>query len=103
MHSTANTSLFVADTLTSNPIRLDSLFVPYKKAVTAADSIYLSFYFQPGGGYGNMWERVGNAPSVDDSLMLDFFDAKYNRWNTVWASAGFELDTLYANTGLFFK
>lgn len=103
MHSSANTSLFAADTLTSNPIRLDSLFVPYKKAVTAADSIYLSFYFQPGGGYGNMWERVGDAPSVDDSLMLDFFDAKNNRWNTVWASAGFELDTLHANTGFFFK
>ena len=103
LHPNASTSLFSADTLTSNIIRLDSLFTPYKKAVTAADSIYLSFYFQPCGGYGNMWERIGNAPSVDDSLMLDFYDANLNTWNTVWASAGFDLDTLYAHSGFFFK
>ena len=103
LHAMATTSVFSADTLTSNIIRLDSLFTPYKKAVTVADSIYLSFYFQPGGGYGNMWERIGNAPSADDSLMLDLYDAGNDKWNTVWASGGFDLDTLYAHTGFFFK
>ena len=103
LHYYAGISQFGADTLTSRCIRLDSLFVPYKKAVTAADSIYMSFYFQPGGGYGYMWERIGNAPAVEDSIILEFYDNGNERWNIVWASAGFELDTLYANTGLFFK
>ena len=63
----------------------------------------MSFYFQPGGGSGYMWERIGNAPAVEDSIILEFYDNGNERWNIVWASAGFELDTLYANTGLFFK
>ena len=99
LHYYADISQFGADTLTSRCIRLDSLFVPYKKAVTVADSIYMSFYFQPGGGYGYMWERIGNAPAVEDSIILEFYDNGNERWNIVWASAGFELDTLYANTG----
>ena len=45
LYSVATTSLFSADTLTSRPIRLDSLFSPYPKAITVTDSIYLSFYF----------------------------------------------------------
>lgn len=103
LYSAATTSLFSADTLSSRPIRLDSLFSPYPKAITVADSIYLSFYFQPGGGYGNMWERIGNAPAVEDSLILEFYDYNSDRWNLVWATCGFDLDTLYAKTGLFFK
>ena len=103
LHHNATTSQFGADTLTSAYIRLDSLFSPYKKAVTVDDSVYISFYFQPGGGYGPMWERIGNAPSNEDSIILEFRDVTNNKWNIVWASGGFELDTLYTNTGLFFK
>lgn len=103
LHHYATTSQFGADTLTSAYIRLDSIFAPYKKAITVADSVYLSFYFQPGGGYGYMWERIGNAPAEEDSIILEFYDTNNDKWNIVWASAGFELDTLYAKTGLFFK
>lgn len=92
-----------ADTLTSLPIRLDSLFSPYQRQLTPADSIYFSFYFQPGGGYGNMWERVGAAPSVGDSLILEFLDATSGRWNRVWATGGMDLDTLYAHDSTFFR
>ena len=92
-----------ADTLTSLPIRLDSLFSPYQRALTPADSIYFSFYFQPGGGYGNMWERVGVAPSVGDSLVLEFLDATSGQWNRVWATGGMDLDTLYAHDSSYFR
>ena len=40
---------FEADVMTSNPIRLDSLFSPVAKKITPADSIYLSFFYQPQG------------------------------------------------------
>lgn len=63
---------FPADTLTSRPIRLDSIFSPFPKGLTAADSLYFSFYYQPGGGIGQPWNRLGNAPETDDSLLLEF-------------------------------
>jgi hypothetical protein len=91
------------DTLTSLPIRLDSLFSPYARALTAADSIYFSFYFQPGGGYGNMWERVGVAPEAGDSLILEFFNSVSGVWDKVWSTDGFSLDTLHARDGGFFR
>ena len=103
LHALAQTSLFPADTLTSNIIRLDSIFLPYPKAIGAEDSVYLSFYYQPGGGYGNMWERVGNAPAYEDSLILEFYDAVALRWNMVWAANGMELDTFLVKNGVFFK
>ncbi len=103
LHKGASTSLFPADTLTSRPIRLDSVFTPYKKAITASDSVYLSFFFQPGGGYGNMWERIGSTPSEKDSLLLEFYDTETQKWNLVWGHEGFDLDTLLLQTGHFFK
>ncbi|MBB6612617.1 T9SS type A sorting domain-containing protein [Pontibacter sp. Tf4] len=60
-----------SDTLTSQPIRLGAL--------TPADSVYLSFYWQSGG--------VGNVPdrTVENSfyLALDFKDSSGN-WQQVW-------------------
>ncbi len=35
---------FIADHLTSRPIRLDSIFKPFPKAITTRDSIYFSFF-----------------------------------------------------------
>ncbi len=55
---------FEADHLTSKTIRLDSIFEPFPKEVTAEDSIYLSFFYQPQG--------VGNAPEPWDTLVVEF-------------------------------
>lgn len=71
VYTHASKEAFGADTLTSRPIRLDSLFNPYRPIIPA-DSVYLSFYYQPGGGTLPEWERIGNAPESGDSLILDF-------------------------------
>ncbi|HEY9116062.1 MAG TPA: T9SS type A sorting domain-containing protein, partial [Bacteroidales bacterium] len=55
---------FEADVLTSQPIRLDSVFSPVAKVLKPADSVYFSFYYQPQG--------YGNAPEDWDSLVLEF-------------------------------
>ncbi|RLD61191.1 MAG: hypothetical protein DRJ05_03160 [Bacteroidetes bacterium] len=47
---------FIADRLTSYPLRLDNF--------TPADSLYLSFYYQPQGR--------GTYPADEDSLVVDF-------------------------------
>lgn len=64
LYPDANPLQFVADQLTSKPIRLDSIFDPESRALTPADSIFLSFYYQPQGR--------GNDPQPQDSLILDF-------------------------------
>ena len=69
----AQTGSNAADTLQSKCIRLDSipsLFI----ALSPADSIYLSFYYQPKG-----W---GDAPEPGDVLLLDFFNPVTNVWDT---------------------
>lgn len=75
LYSHASTSAFPADTLTSRPIRLDSVFSPNRK-LRISDSLYFSFYYQPGGGTYSYpyleWERVGNQPDSDDRLVLEF-------------------------------
>jgi len=58
---------FLADRLTTKPIRLDSVFDPdlgEMKKLSPADSIYLSFYYQPQGR--------GDVPLLHDSLVLEF-------------------------------
>lgn len=89
----ASTNPFKADTLVSQRIRLDSITGSYAKALTPADSVILSFYYIPGGWYGNTWELVGDAPSSQDSLFLDLYDATNSRWSTVWATPGGYADT----------
>ncbi len=91
LYPQASTSLFPADTVTSLPLRLDSL--------TAADSVVLSFYYLPGGGSGNLWERVGDTPEDHDSLFLDFYVASDSLWRTVWSRGGVSVDSLLATTG----
>lgn len=61
-----------ADYLTSKTIDL-STFAPN-------DSIYLSFLVQRQG--------FGDAPEVQDSLILEFFNKGTNSWNHVWATSG---------------
>lgn len=64
LHSNASQFPFRSDSLTSNPIRLDSVFTPFPRAITLADSVYLSFYYQPQG--------LANKPEEWDSLVLEF-------------------------------
>jgi hypothetical protein len=69
-----------ADYLTSRPVNLASHNgVPY----TPADSIYLSFYYQPQG--------FGDAPESQDSLVLEFKTGKTiadTIWKRIWAVEG---------------
>lgn len=75
IYSHASNEAFAADTLTSQPIRLDSLFAP-NRAISISDSLYFSFYYQPAGGTFSypylQWERIGNEPESDDALILEF-------------------------------
>jgi len=59
-----------AECLTSRPINLN---------YTAADSVYLSFYYQCGG--------YGNKPDVGDSLVLEFTTPD-TTWTSVWQADG---------------
>jgi hypothetical protein len=60
-------NIFEADYLTSKPINL---------SYNPGDSIYLSFYYQPGG--------LGDTPEPKDSLILQFYNSSTNAWQTVW-------------------
>jgi hypothetical protein len=64
VYSYAISNAFVAEYLTSVRIRLDSIMEPEPRALTPADSVYLSFYYQPQGN--------GNSPEEQDSLVLQF-------------------------------
>ena len=64
VYSYASVFPFIADRLTSKPIRLDSVFTSIPEAISVRDSIYFSFYFQPQGR--------ANAPETHDSLILEF-------------------------------
>ena len=91
LYPQATTSPFPADTLLSRAIRLNS--------VSPADSLVLSFFYLPSGGYGNLWERVGDTPDAADSIYLDLFRTTDSTWQTVWARGGVSVDTLLAQTG----
>jgi len=64
LHPNVNPFQFPSDTLTSLPIRMDSILKPFPRALSLADSIYFSFHYQPQGN--------GNAPEASDSLVLEF-------------------------------
>ncbi|GHV72279.1 hypothetical protein FACS1894201_00580 [Bacteroidia bacterium] len=86
---------FPADTLTSQYIRLDSAFLPTPVALSVADSVYLSFYYQPGGGFGESWQenKRGMAPKPGDMLILELCDSDLQDWNEVWRVDGQNLET----------
>jgi hypothetical protein len=95
LYKDAGPNAFDADYLTSQPIRLDSIFSPAKNwATTRADSIYLSFLYQPQG-------RTISPPSKKSSLWLEFhspdeFDTIVTssgttiepKWRTIWTTDG---------------
>lgn len=59
------------DTLASRPIDLSGL--------TVADSVYLSFYWEPRG--------LGELPDSDDTLMVSFLNNQ-NKWIPIWKQQG---------------
>ena len=66
------------DTLTSQPIDL--------QGKTAADSVYLSFYWQAKG--------LGEKPDSSDFFRLEVLDSS-QQWVILWSRNGYELDTLF--------
>ncbi len=102
LYPTASSSGFGADTLTSLPLRLDSITSPYKLALSADDSLYFSFYYQPAGGGGAQWEMIGSQPSKTDSLILEFYSPSEG-WSWIWATGGEPVDSLYARYGTYYN
>lgn len=101
LYSDANTTGFACDTLYSCFIRLDSAFLPSQTALTPQDSIYLSFFVQPSGGYGHLWESIGSTPSKKDSLVLQFYSLNEDSWSTIWKTEGIKLDSIYARDSVY--
>lgn len=99
LYPTAVGQLFFGDTLCSPPLRLDSVFEPFPRPLALDDSLYLSFFYLPGGGSGNMWERIGDCPGQEDSLLLEFYDPSSGSWTLVWGRGGESVDSLMAHTG----
>lgn len=84
---------FRADTLLSVRIRLDSL---NNQKLTPADSLYLSFYYQP-GGFGDDPERddslvlkfgYGYNETVYDTTIQDSVTVRKHTWRQMWAAEG---------------
>lgn len=74
-----NTTLTgICDFLTSKPLNLGTK--PSSLPYTAADSLYLSFYYQSMGR--------GNAPELGDSLILEFWAPDSLKWFRTWAVDG---------------
>ena len=104
VYSRGSTAPFIGDSLLSVKIRLDSVG---NHALTPADSLYFSFYYQPGG--------FGDCPDRDDSLVLQFgygydevvFDTvlqnyvtlRKTAWKQMWATEGEEMETFLAECG----
>ncbi|MFH2144246.1 MAG: T9SS type A sorting domain-containing protein [Bacteroidota bacterium] len=92
LYQNASTSTFNADYLTSKPIDLSG--------VTVGDSLYLSFYYQPGG-------LAGDYPDIKDSLVLEF-TVPDTSWFYVWSMTGssthdFKQIMIPLTNPLFFK
>ncbi|MCX8081678.1 MAG: hypothetical protein N3F09_10630, partial [Bacteroidia bacterium] len=83
----SNSSAY-ADELTSRPINLHTLGT---QTLTPSDSIALIFYYQRGGN--------GDNPEIQDSLMVDFFMPKQNKWKKrVWHLRGHNNPNIYDTT-----
>jgi hypothetical protein len=72
----------IADYLTSKPINLGGL--------TDADSVYLSFFYQPGG--------FGYDPQLGDSLVLQFYNGYTSKWDEIWSVTGDSITTVPPDT-----
>lgn len=99
-HATMDNIPFSADHLTSHPINMGDL--------TPADSVLLTFYYQPEGRGGN--------PSSQDSLIVEFLLPGNNQndesrenddngmiWTRVWGAPGESLQSFSQDTFPYFK
>ncbi len=100
-HAAPDNQPFPADHLTSHPIDLGEL--------SPADSVVLSFYYQPQGR--------GGDPSTRDSLLVQFYlpadgdrndneqegDDEAFRWQSVWGVPGESLKNFSQDTFPYFK
>lgn len=80
----SSTSSSSADSLTSKPINLLNYInngIPVNYLIS--DSLYFSFYFQPQG--------IGNAPDLNDSLVLEFIAPGISSWKHIWSEEGSSL------------
>ena len=68
----------LADILTSRPINLQSTAT---RTYSPTDSIHLSFYYQAEGN--------GEAPELNDSLSVDFWKPRQQKWTKVWGVKGY--------------
>jgi hypothetical protein len=93
IYPSATPTPFLADKLTSLLIHLDKLFDG--TPITVADSVYLSFYYQPQG--------VADAPNPNDSLVLEFYVPGLPNWIKVWGSGGETLDSFRSVYNRYFK
>lgn len=71
LYTTASTSEFEADHLTSRPVNLN---------YTTSDNIWLSFVYEPGG--------LSDPPEENDSLTLQFYAPDEEKWHSVWKVNG---------------
>jgi hypothetical protein len=71
LYTTASSTGFKADLLTSQPLNLNYL---------PSDNIWLSFYYQAGG--------LADIPEANDSLTLQFLAPDENKWYSVWKAGG---------------
>ena len=69
----ASTRYGIADYLTSKPINLSGL--------TNADSVYLSFFYQPMG--------LGDWPNKKDSIIVEMRDKNNGDWYPIWNDTGY--------------
>ena len=72
-NNSSPTNWGLGDALTSKPIDLSGL--------GAADSVYLSFFYEPRG--------YGDLPNSRDSLCLEILNGSSNKWDRVWSTPGF--------------
>lgn len=102
---------FIADVLTSRPIRLDSITEGTPRALTPADSVVFSFFYQPQG--------YGFAPEANDSLVLQFgYITSHEEevdsittvtvmdtvWHHAWSAKGMTLNAfLEQNDSMYYK
>jgi len=71
LYETTSSERIEADHLTSLPINL---------ALLPSDSVYFSFYYQPGG--------LADLPEDNDSLTLQFYAPLESKWYSVWKAYG---------------
>lgn len=88
IYSNADWIAFPADFLTTNPIRLDSLFSPVIRELSPADSVYLSFFYQPQGR--------GDEPEPWDTLVLEMSrptgDTIFSHYDSIIVNIEYYLD-----------